>query len=48
MLNERVSPQLLGVVRILVFSLWLANVSMVHLEDIVRERAVEALADSES
>lgn len=34
MLNERVSPQLLGAVRIAVFGLWLANVSLVHLEDV--------------
>jgi hypothetical protein len=33
-LNERVSPQLLGVVRISVFGLWLANVWLVHLEDL--------------
>jgi hypothetical protein len=33
-LNERVSPQLLGVVRIVVFGFWLANVSLVHLEDL--------------
>jgi hypothetical protein len=33
-LNERVSPQLLGAVRIAVFGLWLANVSLVHLEDL--------------
>jgi hypothetical protein len=34
MLNERASPQLLGAVRIAVFGLWLANVLLVHLEDI--------------
>ena len=32
--NERVSPQLLGLVRIAVFGFWLANVSLVHLEDV--------------
>jgi hypothetical protein len=33
-LNERDSPQLLGVVRIAVFGQWLANVGLVHLEDL--------------
>jgi len=34
MLNENASPQLLGLLRIVVFGLWLANVTMVHLEDV--------------
>lgn len=34
MLNENASPQLLGLLRITVFGFWLANVSLVHLEDI--------------
>lgn len=34
MLNERASPELLGTVRIAVFGLWLANVWLVHLEDV--------------
>lgn len=34
MLNERGSSQLLGVVRILVFSLWFFNVLTVHLQDL--------------
>lgn len=33
MLHERVSPQTLGAARILVFSLWIINVSSVHLID---------------
>jgi hypothetical protein len=34
MLNEHASARLLGVVRIAVFGLWLANVLLVHLEDL--------------
>jgi hypothetical protein len=34
MLNEHASPQLLGVVRIVVFGYWLVNVLLVHLEDL--------------
>lgn len=34
MLNERVSPQTAGVVRVVVFGFWLLNVALVHLEDL--------------
>ncbi len=35
MLNERVSPQMLGAARILIFALWIVNVLPIHLEDLV-------------
>lgn len=35
MLNERVSPQTLGVARVLIFGLWIVNVWSVHLEDYI-------------
>lgn len=34
LLNEQASPQLLGLLRIVVFGFWLANVALVHLEDV--------------
>ena len=34
MLNEGASAQLLGVIRVVVFGLWILHVSVVHLEDL--------------